>query len=236
MSRWNVIPVSNSPPSCGAALPTNETPGDENTFRKGLAPLVEQKKLAALLVQFPWSFKNIPEHREYLAKLIERLGDYPLVIEVRHGSWDEPDVLAWLREKGVAICNIDQPVIGKSLRPSALATSTIGYVRIHGRNAEQWFAKNENASERYDYLYRLDELVPWAKRIREIAGKTSTVYVIANNHSNAKSVANAFQLGNLISGERVTAPASLIERYPALAAIASAPAPVSEPAASLFPV
>jgi uncharacterized protein YecE (DUF72 family) len=213
----------------------NATPEDEKVFRKGLSPLVDHKRLAALLVQFPWSFKNIPEHREYLAKLIERFADYPLVIEVRHGSWNEPDVLAWLREQGVGICNIDQPIIGKSLGPSSHATTALGYVRIHGRNAEQWFAQNDKVRERYDYLYRLDELVPWAKRIREIAEKTATVYVIANNHPDAKSVVNALQLSNLISGERVTAPASLIERYPALAEIASAPAPEREPAPSLFP-
>ncbi|HEX5481571.1 MAG TPA: DUF72 domain-containing protein [Terriglobia bacterium] len=198
---------------------------DEKAFREGLSPLVEQKRLGAVLLQFPWSFKNTEDRREYLADLIQRFGDYPLVVEVRHGSWNELEVFAWLREQGVGICNIDQPLIGKSLRPSAHATSAIGYVRVHGRNAEHWFAKNKGVSERYDYLYSLEELEPWAERIRSIAQKADVVYVIANNHPDAKSVVNAFQLENLISGKPVLAPAALIERYPVLAGISSPAAP-----------
>ncbi|MGH9471058.1 MAG: DUF72 domain-containing protein [Terriglobia bacterium] len=207
----------------------NATADDEMAFREGLSPLVEENRLGALLVQFPWSFKNTGERRAYLADLIRRFSDYPLVVEVRHGSWNEPEVLAWLREKGVGICNIDQPVIGNSLRAHANSTSAIGYVRVHGRNAEHWFVKNQDASERYDYLYAVKELVPWVERIKEIAGKTRVVYVIANNHPDAKSAVNAFQLANLIFGERLAAPDSLIERYPVLADITS---PAEAPAAS----
>lgn len=191
----------------------NAGPEDEKLFRQALSPLAEANRLGALLLQFPWSFKNTDQSREYLTKLIQRFSEYPLVVEVRHGSWNEPEVLSWLRRQGVGICNIDQPVIGKSLRPSAHATSSIGYVRVHGRNAEHWFARNKDASERYDYLYSLDELAPWVKRIREIAEKTAVVYVIANNHPDAKSVVNAFQLENLIFGQPVTPPEPLVKRY-----------------------
>jgi uncharacterized protein YecE (DUF72 family) len=204
----------------------NATPEDEKVFREGLLPLVETGRLGALLVQFPWSFKNTDEHRDYLADLLERFGDYPLVVEVRHESWNHPGILAWLREQGAGICNIDQPVIGKSLRPSAHATSAVGYVRIHGRNAAHWFTENENAKERYDYLYSLDELRPWAKRVNEIAEKAEVVYVIANNHPNAQAAVNAFQLENLLFGKAVTAPASLVDRYPQLASIKSDFAPM----------
>jgi uncharacterized protein YecE (DUF72 family) len=199
----------------------NATADEEKTFREGIAPLVEKKRLGALLLQFPWSFKNTEEQRTYLASLIQRFGEYPLAVEVRHGSWNEPEVLVWLRELGVAICNIDQPVIRKSLGPSAHATSPIGYVRIHGRNAEHWFATNDEPSARYDYLYSLNELVSWTKRIEEIAEKTDVVYVIANNHPDAKSVVNAFEVENLITGEIVTPPANLVHHYPQLKAIAS---------------
>jgi uncharacterized protein YecE (DUF72 family) len=204
----------------------NATPDDEEAFRKGLSPLVEANRLGALLCQFPWSFKNTDEHRDYLTDLLHRFNDYPLVVEVRHESWNEPGILAWLREQGAGICNIDQPLIGKSLRPSAHATSRIGYVRVHGRNAEHWFTKNEVASERYDYLYSLNELAPWVKRVNEIADKAEVVYVIANNHPDAKSAVNAFQLENLLFGKSVTVPPTLIGRYPQLESIASAAAPV----------
>lgn len=198
------------------------TADDEKIFRHCLSPLVEEKRLGALLLQFPWSFKNTDPHRAYLADLASRFGDYPVVVEVRHESWNEPEIFAWLREQGVGICNIDQPIIGKSLLPSARATSAIGYVRAHGRNAEHWFVKNDDASERYDYLYTLDELIPWVNRIREIAKKTEVVYVIANNHPGAKSVVNAFQLENLLFGKQVNAPAALIDHYSQLTDIATA--------------
>jgi uncharacterized protein YecE (DUF72 family) len=207
----------------------NAGPEDEKAFREGLSPLVEARRLGALLVQFPWSFKNDDEHRDYLTDLLHRFSDYPLVIEVRHGSWNDSGILACLREKNVGICNIDQPMIGKSLRPSAHATSTIGYVRLHGRNAEHWFTKKENASERYDYLYSLDELEPWARRVNEVSKKAEVVYVIANNHPNARSAVNAFQLENLLFGKAVSAPPVLIEHYPQLESIVSLAAPVQSP-------
>ncbi|MGH9771023.1 MAG: DUF72 domain-containing protein [Candidatus Acidiferrales bacterium] len=201
----------------------NATAEDERVFRQGFSPLAAEHRLGALLLQFPWSFKNTPDDRAYLANLIQRFGDYPLVVEVRHASWNEAEIFAWLREQHVGMCGIDQPLIGKSLRPAAQATSAIGYVRLHGRNVERWFAKNANASERYDYLYSAGELLPWVKRIEEIAQKTAIVYVIANNHPDAKAVVNAFQLENLISGKAVQPPAILIEHYPHLAEITSPP-------------
>lgn len=215
----------------------NATPSDESSVRRGLAPLVRHRRLGALLMQFPWSFKNVPDRRAYLIDLIRRFDDYPLVIEVRHDSWNRPEIFAFLREQGAGICNIDQPLIGRSWRPSAHSTSAIGYVRVHGRNIEHWFTKNHAASERYDYLYTPDELAPWAQRIREIAGKAEVVYVIANNHPGAKSVVNAFQLENLVYGKSITAPATLVERYPQLGDIAtpSTPVPATPLPGSLFP-
>ncbi|MGH9453889.1 MAG: DUF72 domain-containing protein, partial [Terriglobia bacterium] len=41
----------------------NATAEDEKTFRQGLLPLVEENRFGALLLQFPWSFKNTEEHR-----------------------------------------------------------------------------------------------------------------------------------------------------------------------------
>jgi uncharacterized protein YecE (DUF72 family) len=199
----------------------NARPEDEKAFREGLAPLAGAGRLGALLVQFPWSFRNTEERRSYLADLLKRFGDYPLVVEVRHGSWNHPEILAWLREQGAGICNIDQPAIGKSLRPSAHATSAVGYVRVHGRNAQHWFTENEDASERYNYLYSLEVLKPWVRRVKEIAAKAEVVYVIANNHPEGKSAVNVLQMENLLFGRPVTVPPALMRRYPQLESIAS---------------
>ena len=107
---------------------------DEQIFKEGLFPLLEQGKLGALLLQFPWSFRNTPGNCDYLTGLCARFGDFPLVLEVRHGSWCEPGVLSFLQNLNLGICNIDQPLFKQSVGPSATTTSAVGYIRLHGRN------------------------------------------------------------------------------------------------------
>ena len=87
--------------------------------------------------------------------LIARFHDFPLVVEVRHSSWDKPEVYSWLAERGVGFCNIDQPIIGRSLTPGEHLTAPVGYVRLHGRNYDEWFRDAEeggSSAHRYDYL------------------------------------------------------------------------------------
>jgi uncharacterized protein YecE (DUF72 family) len=100
-------------------------PNDEKDFKDGIAPLIEAGRLGALLIQFPWSFKNSPESREYLIGLQKRFQEYPLVVEVRHGSWIEEGILDLFGELGIGICNIDQPLFHRSVKPAAHVTSTI---------------------------------------------------------------------------------------------------------------
>jgi uncharacterized protein YecE (DUF72 family) len=146
--------------------------------------------------------------------------EYPLVLEVRHDSWNQPQIFEWLHTQGVGFCNIDQPVIGKSLEPSAHLTMPVGYVRLHGRNYEHWFTSNDSAAERYNYLYTMEELKPWAERIANLARGAETVFVITNNHFEGKAVANALELISLVSGKAVRAPENLAQRYAELAGVA----------------
>lgn len=157
-------------------------PNDEKDFKDGIAPLVEANRLGALLIQFPWSFKNSPESRQYLVGLKRRFREYPLVIEVRHASWIKDEILDLLNELGVGIVNIDQPLFQRSVTPAAHVTSTIGYIRLHGRNYKNWFSKQADVRERYDHLYSLDELDPWVDRTKQIAKDAKEIYVMSNNH------------------------------------------------------
>jgi uncharacterized protein YecE (DUF72 family) len=188
----------------------------EKIFKEGLAPLCEVGRLGALLLQFPWSFKNTRENREYLGGLVVEFMEYPLVLEVRHNSWNEPETFRMLAELGVGFCNIDQPVIGRSLAPSDRSTASVGYVRLHGRNYEHWFTAEDRPEERYNYLYSMEELEPWAQRIRNIAERSDVTYVITNNHFQGKAIANALQLVNLLSHQPVHLPETLLARYPEL--------------------
>jgi uncharacterized protein YecE (DUF72 family) len=192
---------------------------DESVFKKGLEPLVASSRLGALLLQFPWSFKNTRENHEYLSGLFVQFMEYPLVVEVRHDSWNQPQVFEWLRAQGVGFCNIDQPVIGKSLEPSEHLTMPVGYVRLHGRNYEHWFTSNDQPEERYNYLYTMEELKPWVERIANLARGADTVFVITNNHFEGKAVVNALELISLVRGQAVRAPENLSQHYPELVGI-----------------
>jgi uncharacterized protein YecE (DUF72 family) len=140
---------------------------DEKACKQGFEPLAAAGRLGALLLQFPWSFKNTRENHEYMSGLFMQFMEYPLVVEVRHSSWNQPEVFDWLRAQGVGFCNIDQPVIGRSLAPSEHVTMPLGYVRLHGRNYEHWFTSGDHPEERYNYLYSIEELKPWAERDRQ---------------------------------------------------------------------
>jgi uncharacterized protein YecE (DUF72 family) len=192
------------------------TSKDEGAFREGLSPLMEAEKLGALLIQFPWSFKNDREERTYLNQLCERFKDFPLVVELRHESWNHPRILQTLEDLGVGLCDIDQPLFANSIKPSAEVTSPIGYIRLHGRNYQQWFRKEGNVLERYDYLYSRDELDPWVERIKQVADKAQQTYVITNNHARGQSLVNAFEILALLEEKRMPGPAKLIESYPRL--------------------
>lgn len=205
------------------------TAEDEKQVREGMDALDSAGKLGALLLQFPWSFKNTDEERVYLARLLERFRDYPLVLEIRHSSWNNPQIYEWLEELGVGICNVDQPLFKKSIKPADLTTSQVGYVRLHGRNYQDWFREKAPRDDRYNYLYSVEELEPWITRIKEIAAKTKESYVITNNHFRGQAVVNALEIKATLAEEKISAPLPLLEKYPALRNSAMPEDELSEP-------
>jgi uncharacterized protein YecE (DUF72 family) len=206
---------------------------DERTVRAGFDLLRGAEKLGAVLLQFPFSFHRTDENVAYLKKLLKQFGDYPLVVEVRHATWNEKSFYSMLHERGVGFCNIDQPIIGRSMKPSERATARIAYVRLHGRRYDSWFSDDPAMppSERYNYLYTQQELEPWAARIRRLSEGGDTTFVITNNHFQGKGIVNALQLIRMLSDSAVKVPEPLRRHYPELDRIASEPP--TEP--QLFP-
>ena len=198
---------------------------DERLVREGFAPLAAANKLGAVLMQFPFSFHNTPENNAYLKQLLERFGDYCLVVEVRHGSWNDKEFFAMLHSRGAGFCNIDQPLIGRNLEPTERATGPVGYIRLHGRRYDTWFSDDPETppEERYNYLYNDEELAPWANRVRHVSEHSRATYVITNNHYLGKGAVNALQLMSLLSGAKVKVPEPLREHYPQLNQIADEP-------------
>jgi uncharacterized protein YecE (DUF72 family) len=204
------------PTSAATIRPSQQ---DESLAREGLDALASTGKLGALLIQFPVSFKNTALNREYLETLLRQFSEFPRVVEIRHSSWDNPETLSYFVRMQVAFCNIDQPLIGRSLEPTEHVTSPVGYVRLHGRNYDQWF-EAEKSADRYNYFYKEQELEGWKDKVIHIAQKAEVVYVVANNHFQAKAAVNALQLKHMLSGQRVRAPESLLRHNPDLKQIA----------------
>jgi uncharacterized protein YecE (DUF72 family) len=190
-------------------------PTDERDAKAGLDSLADHNCLGAVLIQFPISFKRNDENQAYVEALVSKFRKYPLVLEVRHASWNTEEVLGWLAELGVGLCNIDQPLLGRAIRPGAQATSAIGYIRLHGRNYKRWFAER-NVRDRYNFLYSPKELGPWKDRIEQVAEKTEKTFVVTNNHNLGKAAVNALELTSMLENRMVEAPPSLVQQYPEL--------------------
>ena len=59
------------------------------------------------------------------------------MIEFRNSAWVNDDTFRLLRELDLGFCSVDEPRLKGLMPPTAEATSRIGYVRFHGRNAYQ---------------------------------------------------------------------------------------------------
>lgn len=203
----------------------NATAEDARAFREALTPLLDAGVLGCVLLQFPWSFKNDPDSRRHLEKLLSSFESFPLVVEIRHASWNEAEFYEALARRGAGFCNIDQPLIGRSLAPTGKTTGPVGYVRLHGRNYGDWFREGAGRDARYDYLYSESELDPWMEKISEVSDTASETFVVTNNHFRGQAVVNALQIKARLEGRRVAAPSSLVERYPVLEKVTRSDAP-----------
>jgi uncharacterized protein YecE (DUF72 family) len=185
-------------------------------FLDGLEPLVAARRLAALLVQFPLSFHQGAAELRHLGLLRALFGELPLVLELRHRSWFEPDARRQIAGLGYSLAYIDLPAAHDHPPPWHAATGPIGYLRLHGRNAASWFSPDAGRDARYDYLYSRAELSEVAARARRIAGEHDQTFVVTNNHFEGKAVANALEIMAELRGALVDGPAELVRAYPRL--------------------
>jgi len=162
-------------------------------FCQVLEPVITAGKLGCILAQFPYSFRFNRRNWDYLGLLKERLGELPVVIELRNASWLRNEVFNWLHQLDLGFCCVDEPQLPNLLPPLAEATSKIGYVRFHGRNSDKWW-QHEQAYERYDYSYTPEELGEWVPKIRKLANVAEKTFIFANNHWRGQSVGTIRQL------------------------------------------
>jgi uncharacterized protein YecE (DUF72 family) len=192
---------------------------DVDAFKSGIEPLAAGDRLGPLLAQFPASFKDSPEAREYLSWLLTTFKDYEVAVELRHKSWSDnaDEIQQLLRSFAAAWTQIDEPKfrlsIRQTLRPNI---KDFYYLRLHGRNAAQWW-KHEKSEDRYNYLYSEAELKPIAEAVDKSRALVKKQYVYLNNHFAAQSIADAAVLRHMLDEPVDTPmPPELVARYPML--------------------
>lgn len=199
------------------------TQADVDQFKGGVDPLAAAGKLGPLLIQFPASFQRTPEAIDYVAWLMRAFAGYALAVELRHRTWsDAPDTASLLAGHHAAWVQIDEPKFPSSIRQDlTVRESDLYYLRLHGRNAAQWWDHAES-EDRYNYFYSPEELAPIAEKVRGAREMVKKAYLFLNNHFSAQAVANATTLKKMLD-EPVTAPmpAEMVERFPDLAGIVS---------------
>ena len=102
--------------------------------------------------------------------------------------------------------------------PTEYVTSPVGYVRLTGRNYDQWFDADTGADS-YNYLDSEVELAGSKEKIVRIAGKAEVTYVVTNNTSKAKRGQRAATQKHAHRTPR-KAPEPLLKHYPELNKIA----------------
>ena len=182
-------------------------------FQQDIAPLRDAGKLAAVVFQFPPSFRPGAETAKYLAQTAELFAEYPAVFEFRHQDWFNDEAAEGLRRMNVPLCWVDGPASSRLPRLFFPVTGGFAYARFHGRNEEHWWARAKEdgrgegsdahlrgdaaKSARYDYSYTQPELVELAEAITKT--KADDTRILFNNHVAAKAPANARNLAEILA-------------------------------------
>ncbi len=168
-------------------------------IKESVAPLIESGKLKGFLAQFPWSFKNTNSAKEYLLLIKDKCGQIPLFVEFRNDSWIKDETYDYMKENEIGYCCVDEPKLKGLIPPQDISTTDIGYIRFHGRNTRTWW--DSSKGDRYDYLYKEEELSEWLERIREIRKNTKKTYLFFNNCHQGHAVKNAKMLIEMLKGQ-----------------------------------
>lgn len=170
---------------------------DLAAYREALKPLEESQKLTGLLAQFPFSFKFSPNSLDYLSLCNQALAPQRLFVEFRHNGWVNPTTFDRLRAEGIGYVSVDQPQLRGLLKPELTVTTDTAYIRLHGRNEEQWW---NGGALRYDYSYSVAEMEQWRQRIQGLKDDVKTAYVYFNNCHLGQAVSNALDFARLLEG------------------------------------
>ncbi len=170
---------------------THERNADQSAsigFREAIKPVSESGQFAGFLAQFPQSFHNSKNSRDYISRIRSLFPDDQLIMEFRHESFWDADILKLLNQMEISMCTVDLPSI-PSLPPTGPTyTSDPAYIRLHGKNESGWY---NGADERYTYNYSTDELEGILVKLKKILKKAGDIFVFFNNHPHGNAAINA---------------------------------------------
>lgn len=168
-------------------------------FRQGIAPLVTNDSLLCILVQLPPYFKRTPEHRIYLAALLDELAGLPVAVEFRHPSWVHDKVFYEFERRAITLVTVDGPDLPDLFpRLNIITNPQLFYLRLHGRNSLGWLSGN--MQKQFDYNYSETELKVLAELISNGLGPAAdTGAVFFNNHVRGQAPKNCLRLINILN-------------------------------------
>ncbi|MBK8976037.1 MAG: DUF72 domain-containing protein [Planctomycetes bacterium] len=190
-------------------------------FLAAFEPLRDAGRLDAFLAQFSYRFEAGADALACLRFVATAFGrDTPLLLEVRHASWRDRSAQARAAELGFRLVDLDYPGAASGFAAPLVRSRELACLRVHGRNRDAWFDREAGRDATYDYLYSAAEVDELTARIDMLAKAVETVHVVANNHFRGQAVKLALELRARITGHNVDVPATLLEAFPSLAAIA----------------
>jgi uncharacterized protein YecE (DUF72 family) len=150
----------------------DEAKGTEvlSRFLASLAPLRSRGKLGAVVLQFPASFRA-PSGSARLERLLGTVPtEYPLAVELRHGSWWVPSTRAMLADRAAVLVWSVVP----GTEPPPWVTGSFVYARFVG----------DRALTRFDRIQRdrRADLERMRERFEDEARSIGAIYGFANNH------------------------------------------------------
>lgn len=166
-------------------------------FIDAIQPVIEAGKFGGIIAQFPWGFKRTSDNESHLKFIKERFSKYPLFVEFRNREWITEDMFENLEATGIGYCSVDEPRLKGLVPPVARVTTEIGYARLHGRNAKNWWGRS--GGDRYDYLYSENELREWVSKVIEMSRKARKTFVFFNNCHAGQAARNAKLMKELLS-------------------------------------
>lgn len=192
---------------------TPETPRGEapvpdadvaSAFAEALEPLATAGKLGAVTFQFPPSYRNTEEHREYVRLLPELMPDTLLSVEFRRRDWldDEhaDETLKLLNESGLSYTMADEPQMGSGSVPPVYAVTNpkLAIIRFHGRNYQTWYRFTGSSRDRFNWEYKTEELQEWEEKIHSAMEAAESVHIFFNTNYADQGPRNAFRLMEML--------------------------------------